>query len=278
MPYIQLYLILFTVAPIPRSPLSSEKKARTILPNGDVSEKTQLPCWKDEFTKEKMAAMRNSTPKKKIPISKADVFISVVVPAYNEEDRLGEMLEEAVTYLEEEYGDAHANGKSAIKGANGANGTSNRKPSIPENSPKGWEILVISDGSTDKTTTTALDFARSHQLAAYPPAEHGPRTPQPEHSTHIPHGSIRVIELEQNRGKGGAVTHGLRHVRGEYAVFADADGASKFSDLGALVRECRKVQDSEGRGVAVGSRAHMVGTAAVVKVRVSHLTNTEIIC
>ncbi|MGG6496634.1 UNVERIFIED_CONTAM: glycosyltransferase, partial [Bacteroidetes bacterium 56_B9] len=71
---------------------------------------------------------------------------------------------------------------------------------------------------------------------------------------------------EQNRGKGGAVTHGMRHARGTYIVFADADGASRFTDLGKLVLECEKAKDKKGRAVGVGSRAHMVGTDAVVKV------------
>lgn len=56
----------------------------------------------------------------------------------------------------------------------------------------------------------------------------------------------------------------MRHVRGEFAVFADADGASRFADLEALLREVRRVQ-VQGYGIAVGSRAHMVTTDAVVK-------------
>jgi dolichyl-phosphate beta-glucosyltransferase len=58
----------------------------------------------------------------------------------------------------------------------------------------------------------------------------------------------------------------MRHARGTYVVFADADGASRFSDLGGLVQACEKAKDSQGRAVGVGSRAHMVGTEAVVKV------------
>ena len=85
--------------------------------------------------------------------------------------------------------------------------------------------------------------------------------------TNIPHGSIRVISLEENRGKGGAVTHGMRHARGAYVVFADADGASRFSDLGRLIQGCQKVQDRQGRAVGIGSRAHLVGSEAVVKVK-----------
>jgi dolichyl-phosphate beta-glucosyltransferase len=182
-----------------------------------------------------------------MPIEQPELFMSVVVPAYNEEERLEGMLEEAVAVLEREYGTAHTGEKD-----------------------KGWEILIVSDGSKDKTVEKALEFAKEHQLSQHPAPKPGPwskngdkKTPQ---STHIPHGSIRVITLEENRGKGGAVTHGMRHVRGQYIVFADADGASRFDDLGKMVEGCRKVEDKHGRAVAIGSRAHLVGSEAVVKV------------
>jgi dolichyl-phosphate beta-glucosyltransferase len=110
--------------------------------------------------------------------------------------------------------------------------------------PNAWEILVVDDGSSDNTAITALDFAVNSELV------------KPE--------QLRVVVLERNRGKGGAVAHGMRHVRGEYAIFADADGASKFSDLAALMVKLREVQ-KEDYGIAVGSRAHMVTTDAVVK-------------
>lgn len=57
----------------------------------------------------------------------------------------------------------------------------------------------------------------------------------------------------------------MQHVRGEYVIFADADGASKFDDLGKLEGELKKIE-RDGLGIAVGSRAHMVHSAAVVQV------------
>lgn len=164
-----------------------------------------------------------------------------------------------MAYLQERYGNAHA----------GA-GEKDTREEKSTGGNAGWEILIVSDGSTDKTVDTALAFAKEHQLSQHPVPVPGPRTPKPTTSTHIPHGSIRVMELEQNRGKGGAVTHGMRHVRGQYVVFADADGASRFSDLEKLVEGCRSVEDKKGRGVAIGSRAHLVGSEAVVKVCVPH--------
>lgn len=205
-----------------------------------------------------------------------EVFMSVVIPAYNEQERLGGMLEEAVVFLQDAYGDAHgpkveekAPSTSATKRRASirqeqANGFPNGHPAPQVG--RGWEIIIVSDGSADKTVEVALNFARDHQLSQYPVPVPGPRTPKPTRSTQIPHGSIRVVELAQNRGKGGAVTHGMRHVRGEYVLFADADGASRFEDLAALVRGCKKAEDWQGRAVAIGSRAHLVGSDAVVKV------------
>ena len=125
--------------------------------------------------------------------------------------------------------------------------------------------MIVSDGSTDQTIATALQFAKNHQIGKPPPTPKGPWNGSGRPTNIIP-GAIRVVDLEQNRGKGGAVTHGMRHARGAYVVFADADGASRFTDLGKLVLGCEKAKDKLGRAVAVGSRAHMVGTEAVVKV------------
>lgn len=254
-PASQMYMALHFFAPVPRDPRRSEKQYITVLPNGKPSDPKQLPCWLDKWSAEKEVLKRTKPADSTIPtppqlfIEEPEVFMSVVVPAYNEEKRLGGMLEEAVAYLQEEYGDAHQEETGAGKA-------------------KGWEILIVSDGSTDATVGEALAFAKDHQLSKHPIPQPGPwtKSKSAQHSTHIPHGSIRVITLEENRGKGGAVTHGMRHARGQYIVFADADGASRFEDLGKLVEGCRTIEDKLGRGIAIGSRAHLVGSEAVVKV------------
>jgi dolichyl-phosphate beta-glucosyltransferase len=193
--------------------------------------------------------------------------MSVVVPAYNEEQRLPGMLEEAVDFLEREYGSG-----AGKEGGNGAAVEDARRRRAANAAaaaePKGWEIIIVSDGSSDRTVSTALEFARNHVLSANPKPVPGPRTPHPNHSTHIPPCSIRVVELVKNRGKGGAVTHGMRHVRGKYAVFADADGATKFDDLAKMVVKAQELasKDSESRAVIIGSRSHLVDSEAVVKV------------
>lgn len=270
----QIYFGLFLVAPIPRPALKSEKTYVTILPDGSTSEARVQSCWYDDHLVHKELA-RNSkiTREEAYRISEPEVFMTVVVPAYNEEERLKGMLEEAVEYLEAAYPEPMVQ----------VNGNTDRSLSASNNSPRGWEILVVSDGSTDKTVDTALAFARSHQLSSQPPTPTGPWTssngpktrgksaPKAQTvPTSISRGNIRVMTLEENRGKGGAVTHGMRHARGAFVVFADADGASRFTDLGKLVEGCERVQDSQVRAVGIGSRAHLVGSEAVVKVFLTH--------
>ncbi|KAK5200589.1 dolichyl-phosphate beta-glucosyltransferase [Cryomyces antarcticus] len=105
---VSFYLFLFVAAPIPRPPRKSEKTYKTILSDGSTSGSKPLPSWLDNH-----AALKEMARKKQMPadeayqISDPEIFMSVVVPAYNEEDRLGVMLEEAVDFLEQEYGDAH---------------------------------------------------------------------------------------------------------------------------------------------------------------------------
>ena len=258
------------VAPTPRNPLPEEKKYRTLAKDGAVTDPEPLPCWLDQLDSDKCTS-------KLTEIEAAELFMSVVVPAYNEEARLAGMLEEAVNYLEHMYGTLESNSDEEKHGSGvltrsmrKRNPTSDRR-TMNGNldvspSDRGWEILIVSDGSTDRTEEVAFSFARDHQLSMHPKGYAGPWTPKVQEGVHIPPGTIRVVNLTHNRGKGGAVTHGMRHVRGQYVVFADADGASKFEDLGKLVTACREVEDGRGRGVAVGSRAHMVGSEAVVKV------------
>jgi dolichyl-phosphate beta-glucosyltransferase len=237
------YLALFTAAPYPRPAKAVEKLYQCIDQDGALETAKPLSCWYDSFMKELRARRRmRIPPTDRIEVEAPELFMSVVVPSFNEEKRLEVMLAEAVEYLEQEYGE-----KASPKKRKQVNGKANGQAVSKSSRAKGWEVLIVSDGSTDNTENVALDFAKCLAPASRP--------------------HIRVVTLSKNRGKGGAVTHGLRHVRGEYAVFADADGASRFSDLSKLVSACEaaQVKDPLRRAIAVGSRAHLVGSEAVVK-------------
>lgn len=134
--------------------------------------------------------------------------LSVIVPAYNEEERLPKMMDEALEHLE---------------------GRQKSNPSFR------YEVIIVDDGSKDKTTQTGLKYSKSYGTD-----------------------KVRVLTLAKNRGKGGAIRLGMFVARGKWLLFADADGASKFSDLDKLDAEMIKiVKKPDNLAVVCGSRAHL---------------------
>lgn len=269
-----LWLFTIFIVPYPRKPLPSEKKYRTLDKDGNLTSPKELPSWMDAAKMKWLEAQQSNqefNPRKYV--ERAEVFMTLVIPAFNEEKRLIGMLEESVNFLEKHYSNVPApKQKQPSSGARQRKGQGQPDiyEPIPDSiyqdlTPKGWEILLVDDGSTDSTLKVAEHFTRTHLLPAHPRPASGPWTPNPKTAVNIPPDSIRMIHLEQNRGKGGAVTHGMRHARGAYILFADADGASDITDLPKLVSAADGVADSESRAVAVGSRAHMVNSEAVVR-------------
>ena len=107
--------------------------------------------------------------------------LSVVVPAYNEDDRLGIMIDEAMEY----FGTPRSSFDTPQSASGGRDKGKGR-----EVFKDGVEILVVNDGSTDKTTRTAQTLAQKWS--------NRPRSGDVD---------IRVLTLTRNRGKGGAVQH-----------------------------------------------------------------------
>ena len=104
----------------------------------------------------------------------SQVELSFVVPAYNEEDS----IEDTLGTLDD-----------AVK--------SRRLP---------YEIVVVDDGSVDKTLLKAMTYASRN-------------------------GHVRVVSYGKNVGKGYAVKAGFMQTTGEVVVFADSD---MDIDLGAV--------------------------------------------
>ncbi|KAJ0354794.1 hypothetical protein COL26b_003193 [Colletotrichum chrysophilum] len=240
-----IFITLHLVAPKPRAVLPSERTYLTSSTSGKPVA-TTAPCWFDRWFAERRVSETNAhlTDPRDVPdsgatIEPADVRVTVVLPAYNEAARILPTLEEAVAYLDAHFGHPSSDTKPILSPTTSRRRTKN----APSEALSGYEIIIVDDGSRDSTVDVCLEFAHKNGL----------------------HDVLRVIKLERNRGKGGAVTHGFRHARGEYVLFADADGATKFSDLGRLIQGCEEVVDGSHRGVAIGSRAHLVGSEAVVK-------------
>ena len=127
------------------------------------------------------------------PASVASVFqLSIIVPSFNEELRLPDSLERIAAYI-------YSSGRRT-------------------------EVLVVDDGSTDRTAEVAASF-----------------------SGRI--GNLRVLQNGENRGKGYSVRHGMLEARGETVLFTDADLSAPIDEADKLISALQQYD------VAIGSRA-----------------------
>ncbi len=90
--------------------------------------------------------------------------------------------------------------------------------------PDTHEIIVVDDGSQDGTGAVLIQMAR--------------------HWT-----SLVVLSHPVNKGKGAAVRTGVMAARGEWILFADADGATPITETARLAEALQ-----QGADLAVGSR------------------------
>ena len=118
--------------------------------------------------------------------------ISIVIPAYNEGARISKALGEVLRVVRERAWNA--------------------------------EVLVVNDGSTDRTAAIVAEFAQVN----------------PE---------VRLLNNRENRGKGFSVRHGVLNAVGEIVMFTDAD-------LSAPMEEAERLFDAlhQGADIAIGSR------------------------
>ncbi|HOX40876.1 MAG TPA: glycosyltransferase, partial [bacterium] len=118
-------------------------------------------------------------------------YLSIVVPAYKEEDRIPVMMDAIEKYV--------------------------KSKDFP------IETIILVDASPDNTAGVAKGYA-----------------------DRIP--NLRVIVGRVNRGKGGAVKHGIMEARGKYIVFADADNSTPIEQVDKLLKHVSRHE------VVIGSR------------------------
>ncbi len=124
--------------------------------------------------------------------------LTLVLPAYNEAERLGPALDELFGYL-------HRRGQEARDGAPGS-------AALPDR----VDVLVVDDGSSDGTA----DLVRARPEAA---AEASGGRPE-----------LTVISVPHG-GKGAAVRAGMLAATSDYIVFTDADMATPPDMIPLLV-------------------------------------------
>lgn len=119
-----------------------------------------------------------------------DKSISIIIPAYNEEERIENSLNSAIEFL-------------TSKNYN-------------------FEIIVVDDGSTDKTVSIASQFTDK----------------------------VVVLEQPKNMGKGAAVRRGMLEAKGDIRIFTDADFSTPIYEVEKIVERI-----TSGADICIGSRA-----------------------
>jgi len=123
----------------------------------------------------------------------SEVDLSFVIPAYNEEDA----IEDALDTIDE----------------------------VVKNKKLQYEIVVVNDGSKDKTLLKAITYANRN-------------------------GHVRVVSFNKNMGKGYAVKMGFMQATGEVVIFADSD---KDIDLSIVSRYVEALQHGD---IVIASKWH----------------------
>jgi hypothetical protein len=132
--------------------------------------------------------------------------LSVVIPAYNEEQGIAEIMHRVLSI----------------------------RPGLSEVGVDALELLVVDDGSRDRTVEIAQSIAQSDR-------------------------DVVVIQHAVNRGYGGALKTGFSHARGEIIGFLDADGTYPPEYFPQLCREALN-----GSDLVIGSR--MAGASSQMPV------------
>jgi glycosyltransferase involved in cell wall biosynthesis len=104
--------------------------------------------------------------------------LSVFFPAYNEQDNIGKLTEITVNVLEEIGGE--------------------------------YEVIIVNDGSSDKTGELAEELARRHP-------------------------KVRVIHHEKNLGYGAALKTGFANAKNDYIFYTDGDYQFDIRELKKFV-------------------------------------------
>ncbi|CUG89608.1 dolichyl-phosphate beta-glucosyltransferase (asparagine-linked glycosylation protein 5), putative [Bodo saltans] len=148
--------------------------------------------------------------------------LSVVIPCYNEEDRLPLMLKDCVAYISK---------LDAARRAGGGGSCAFRDV----------ELVIVDDCSKDKTINVAtkyLDEVNSKRTASEAIL-------------------FSIVRVNPNRGKGYAVRVGSLAASGDLVLMADGDNATQFSDVERLAARMTPGGKGKTVHVAVGSRAHL---------------------
>ena len=130
--------------------------------------------------------------------------VSVIVPAYNEEEALPGDLEVILETMEASRWD--------------------------------YEVIVVNDGSTDRTAEVARGFADR---------------------------GVKLLEHKQNRGGGFSRNTGIKAATGDVVMVTDGDGTYPNQDMPKML----EIMERDGLDMIVGARTKEAGTMRFLRMR-----------
>jgi dolichyl-phosphate beta-glucosyltransferase len=177
-----------------------------------------------------------NTSRPTLPVQPS-ILLSLVIPAYNEQDRIPIMLQDAHQYLVSPKGKALIRKLQACLALSAGDADANANAKGAED----IEWLVVNDGSKDDTCRVVQSTFEALE------------------SNH----AWKLVSLKANSGKGAAVKTGMLCAKGHFRLMVDADGATDFGPgLERLVEQLLATMElSNGPEkdmiTIFGSRAHL---------------------
>lgn len=176
-----------------------------------------------------------------------ELLLSLVIPAYNEEERLPIMLDATLDYLNKNREMLTQLYIDAVM-VNSNNNRRSRNKSLVK-----YEIIIVDDGSADNTCNVVRKYAANVTSDD----------------------TVKLITMHQNVGKGGAVKTGMLRSLGQADGATDiTDGLPKLLKAMCELNNNSKFQNSMSSSsppasVVFGSRAHLEeeSTASRSKIR-----------
>jgi len=182
--------------------------------------------------------------------------LSIVIPAYNEEERLPIMFKQTYEFLCErrtEICQLITWPKDFEKDAGDASNF--------------FELIVVNDGSNDETANIVRQTLGAADMAKIQKHYEGKSNNSNTKSGDV----LRLVSFEQNQGKGAAVKAGMLRARGRYALMVDADGATEIADLLKLLASMDTLINENHynpSAFVLGSRAHLQESKTVQRSKI----------
>lgn len=192
--------------------------------------------------------------------------LSLVIPAYNEHERIPIMIQESFNYLASPQGQEVLRRLQACdktKETTSSESTRSGNISLQQERPApSVEWLIVNDGSKDSTCDSVRETYKSLMDSTNGSGRSGDNMSPVSLALDW---DWKIVSLKRNGGKGAAVKTGMNVAKGMFHLMVDADGATNFENgLRNLTQELEgfscsndSERDVDPMIAIFGSRAHL---------------------